>query len=150
MRRAYLPPVSLVRLIWFLTILALAWSPLATIGTAPASAMAHHAAMRADAAQMTGHDMAGSEMATHDMTRDDPMATMPHCEDRDGTSKDQPCRSGDCLMACAAVLAIAVPDGQFGPRVLARGLLQQGAPVAVPHGLVPEAATPPPRRFLKL
>src|SRR5687768_10350767 len=102
---AYLRRVSLTRLIRFLTIVALALSPLATFVAAPASAMAHHAAMATD-----GHQMAGHEMPGHDMT--DEASTS--CQDMHGQSKDQPCRSGDagdCMKACAAVPAIPAVGG---------------------------------------
>ena len=45
---AYLRPVSLTRLIRFLTMLALVLSPLAAFVASPASATAHHAAMASD------------------------------------------------------------------------------------------------------
>ena len=133
-RGAYLRGVSLTRLIRFLAIFALVLSPLAMLGAAPASAMTHHAAMAA------GHDMAV----------DLSMAAMSHCQDMDGTSKDQPCESGDCLTACAAVPAIPAVGGQLEPHALVHGPRQLPALVSVPHGLVPEAATPPPRGFLTI
>ena len=141
---AYLRRVSLTRLIRFLTILALALSPLAAIGGAPALAMSH-SAMAADGGQMAGHRMAG-----HDMKADLSMAAMSHCEDMDDKSKDQPCDSGDCVTACAAVPAIPAVGGQLEPHSLAHGPRQPPALVSVPHGLVPEAATPPPRALLKI
>ena len=139
-QRAYLRGVAFAYLIRFLTILALALSPLAALGTAPASAMSHHAAMSDDAPQMTNHKMAG-----HEIAGDAAMATMSHCNDMDGKSKDEPCRSGDCLVACAAVPAIPAVGGALEPHALVHGLLQQPALVSIPHGRVPEAATPPPR-----
>ena len=145
--QAYLRSVALAHLIRFLTILALALSPLAALGTAPASAMSHHAAMSADApsGQIAGHQMAG-----HQMAGDAAMATMSHCKDMDGKSKDEPCRSADCLVTCAAIPAIAAVGGALEPHALVHGLLQQPALASVPHGLVPEAATPPPRGLLKI
>lgn len=149
-QRAYLRPVLFASLARFLTILALALSPLAALGTAPASAMSHHAAVSADAPPMTSHKMAGHQMAGHKMAGDDAMATMAHCKDMDGKSKDEPCRPGDCLVACAAVSAIPPVGGALEPHALVHGLLPQPALVSVPHGLVPEAATPPPRGLLKI
>ncbi|HEY0113373.1 MAG TPA: hypothetical protein VGB59_09525 [Allosphingosinicella sp.] len=144
--RAYLRGVAFAHLIRFLTILALALSPLAALGTGPASAMAHHAAMSADAPQMTSHQMAG-----HEMSGDTAMATMAHCKDMDGTSKDEPCRSADCLVACAAAVpAIPAISGALEPHAPEHGLVQEPALVSVPHGLVPEAATPPPRVLPKI
>jgi hypothetical protein len=144
-QRAYLRAVTFDHLMRFLTILALALSPLAGLGTAPASAMSRHAAMSADAPKMMSHQMAG-----HDMAGDSAMATMAHCKDRDGQPKDEPCPSGGCLVACAAVPAIPAVSGALEARGLVHGLVQQPALVSVPHGLVPEAATPPPRGLLKI
>lgn len=144
---AYLRPVLLTRLIRFLTILALAFSPLATVSAAPAS-MAHHEAMAGSDSQMTGHQMQG-----HDMAADASMAAMPGCQDMDGQSKDQPCgsgASGDCVKACAAVPAIPAVGGQLEPQILSHGPQRIPTLVSVPHGLVPEAATPPPRGYLKI
>ena len=137
--------MAFAHLIRFLTILALALSPLAALGTAPASAMSHYAATSADAPQMTNHQMVG-----HQMTGDAAMGTMEHCKDMDGKSKDEPCRSADCLVACAAVPAIPAVGGGLEPHAPVHGLVQQPALVSVPHGLVPEAATPPPRVLLKI
>jgi hypothetical protein len=92
--------------------------------------------------QMSGHDMAG-----------DASMAMPGCQDMDGQSKDQPCGtgdSGDCVKACAAVPAIPAAGGQLGTQILSHGPQRVPALVSVPHGLVPEAATPPPRGFLKI
>ena len=135
-RGDYLRGVSLTRLIRLLAIFALVLSPLAMLGAAPASAMTHHGAMAVEG----GHDMA-SDLA---------MAAMSHCQDMDGASKDQPCESGDCLTACAAVPAIPAVGGQLEPHALAHGPRQPPALVSVPHGLVPEAATPPPRPLLNI
>ena len=132
---AYLRRVSLTRLIRFLTILALVLSPLAMVGPSPASAMANHAAMAAN-----GHAMPGRDMASNAA-----MAAMSHCQGMEGKSKDQPCDSGDCLEACAAVPAIPAVGGQLEPHALAHGPRQLPALVSAPHGLDPEAATPPPR-----
>ena len=137
---AYLRRVSLTRLIRFLTIFALVLSPLAMIGAAPASAMAHHAAMVADGHQMAGHDMAGDLSA----------AAMSSCKDMDGKSKDQPCGSSDCVTSCAAVPAIPAIGGQVEPHPLAHGPRQLPALVSIPRGLVPAAETPPPRALLKI
>lgn len=145
---AYLRPVLLTRLIRFLTILALASAPLASFVAAPASATAHHAAMAASSHQMAGHEMPG-----HDMAGDASMAAMAACQGMDEGSKDQPCGSGDpadCVKACAAFPAIPAVGGQLGPQVLNHGPQQAPTLVSVPHGLVPEAATPPPRRLLKI
>lgn len=147
---AYLRPVLFARLIRFLTILALGLAPLAT-GAAMAPAMAHHEMMTADGPQVTGHEMAGHEIISdHDATVEASMAGMPHCNDMDGKSKDEPCRSGDCMVACAAVPAVATAAGEIEPHALPHGLLQQPALVLVPHSLVPEAATPPPRGLLEI
>lgn len=143
---AYLRPVLFARLIRFLTILALALSPLAAVGVASAPAVAHPAAMAADAPQMTGHEMSGD----HDMTSEASMAGMPHCKAMGGNAKDEPCRSDDCMVACAAVPAIAAAAGELEPHPLPDGLLQQPALVLVPHSLVPKAATPPPRGLLEI
>jgi|GEM_PF-6249366 len=140
-RGAYLRAVPFVRLMRFLTIFALMLAPLGMIGAAPA--MAHQAAM-AD----TGHRMAGDAMPGHEMTAS--MTAMAHCKDMDKKSEDQPCDSSDCVMACAAVPAIPAVGGQLEPHALTPGPLQQPALVSVPHGLVPEAATPPPRRLLNI
>jgi hypothetical protein len=145
---AYLRRVSLTRLIRFLTILALALSPLATFVAAPASATAHHAAMAT-----SGHQMAGHEMPGHDMAGGTSMAAMAACQDMEGQSKGQPCGSGDsgdCMKACAAVPAIPAVGGQLGPPFLDHGPQRVPTLVSVPHGLVPEAATPPPRGLLKI
>ena len=144
---AYLRRVSLTRLIRFLTILALALSPLATFVAAPASATAHHAAMAAE-----GHRMAGHEMPGHDKAGDASMAAMQLCKDMGDQPMDQPCGSGDsdCVKACAAVPAIPAVGGQLEPQLLSHGPQQVPALVSVPHGLVPEAATPPPRGLLKI
>ncbi|HET9639585.1 MAG TPA: hypothetical protein VFP12_10290 [Allosphingosinicella sp.] len=141
---AYLRPVLLTRLIRFLAILALAMSPLAAIGVAPASAAAHHAGMTASASQTADH-----QMMSHDMAGD---ASRAACQDMDGKSKDQPCGSDsrDCVKACAAVPAIPAVGGQLGPQLLDHGPQRVATLVSVPHGLVPEAATPPPRGLLKI
>jgi hypothetical protein len=148
--RAYLRRVAFAHLIRFLTILALALSPLAGLGTAPASAMSHHAAMSVDAAQTMSHQMAGHQTAGHEMASRVATATMAHCKDMDGESKDEPCRSADCLVACAAVPAIPAVGGGLEPHALVHRLVEQPALVSVPRGLVPEAATPPPRGLLKI
>ena len=142
---AYLRPVLLTRLIRFLTILALAFSPLATASAAPVS-MAHHAAMAASGSQIADHQMSG-----HDMAGGASMA-MPGCQDMGGTPMDQPCGSsdGDCVKACAAVPAITAIGGQLEPQILGHGPQRVPTLVSVPHGLVPEAATPPPRGLLKI
>jgi hypothetical protein len=145
---AYLRRVLLTRLIRLLTILALAFSPLATVSAAPASAAAQHTAMMASDSQMTGHQMRG-----HDVGGDASMAAMAACHGMDGKSKDQPCGSGDsgdCVKACAAVPAIPAVGGQLGPQILSHGPQRVPTLVSVPHGLVPEAATPPPRGILKI
>jgi hypothetical protein len=144
---AYLRRVSLTRFIRFLTVLALVLSPLATFIATPASASAHHAAMAAE-----GHRMAGHEMPGHDKAGDASMAAMHLCEDMGNQPMDQPCGSGDsdCVKACAAVPAIAAVGGQLEPQLLSHGPQQMPALVSVPHGLVPEAATPPPRGLLKI
>lgn len=147
---AYLRPVLLTRLFGFLTILALALSPLATFVAAPASATAHHAAMAADGHEMPGHEMPGHKMPGHDMAGDAAMAAMQLCKDMGDKPVDQPCGSGDCVKACAAVPAIPAVGGQLGPQVLSHGPQQVPALVSVPHGLVPEAATPPPRGVLNI
>ena len=139
---AYLRPVLLMRLIRFLTIVALALSPLATFVAAPASATAHHAAMAASSQQMTGHEMPG-----HDMAGD---ASMTGCKDMGDQPMDQPCGSGDCVKACAAVPAIAAVGGELEPQILSHGPQRVPTLVSLPHGLVPEAATPPPRGLLKI
>jgi hypothetical protein len=141
---AYLRPVSLTRLIRFLTILALALSPLAPFVAAPASAAAHHAAMAADGHKMAGHEMPGQAKAG--------AASMDLCGDMGDQPMDQPCGSGDsdCVKACAAVPAIPAVGGQLEPQVLSHGPQRMPALVSVPHGLVPEAATPPPRGFLTI
>ena len=72
------------------------------------------------------------------------------CQDRSGPTKDQPCETSECLTACAAVPAIPAVGGNLEPHALAQGPRQSPALVSVPHGLVPEAATPPPRRFLTI
>lgn len=136
---AYLRPVLLTRLLRFLTMLALVLSPLATFVAAPASATT------AGSHQMTGHEMPG-----HDMDGDASMAAVPKCQDMNGQSKDQPCGSGDCVKACAAVPAIPAVGGQLEPQLLSHGPQQVPTLVSVPHGLVPEAATPPPRGFLTI
>ncbi len=145
--RAYMRRVSLTRFIRFLTILALALSPLATFVAAPASATAHHSAMAAGSHQMTGHEMPG-----HDMAGDASMPAMQLCKDMGNKSMDQPCGSGDgdCVKTCAAVPAIPAVGGQLGTRILSHGPQRIPALVSVPHGLVPEAATPPPRGLLKI
>lgn len=145
---AYLRRVLLTRLIRFLTILALAFSPLAAVGVAPASAAAHHAAMTASVSQTADHQMMG-----HDMAGDASVAEMAACQEMDGRSNDQPCGSGDtggCFKACAAVPAIPAVGGQVEPQVLDHGPQRVPTLVSVPHGLVPEAATPPPRGLLKI
>ena len=143
---AYLRRVSLTRLIRFLTILALALSPLATFVAAPASATAHHAAMAAEGHRMAGHEMPGDEAG------DASMAAMQLCKDMGDQPMDQPCGSpdSDCVKACAAVPAIPAVGGQLEPQVLSHGPQRMPALVSVPHGLVPEAATPPPRGLLKI
>jgi hypothetical protein len=143
---AYLRRVSLTRLIRFLTILALAFSPLATVSAMPVSAAAaHHAATTASASQTADHHMAG-----HETPGDASTASMPGCQHMDGKSEDQPCGSGDCAKACAAVPAIPAMWGQLEPQVLSHGPQRVPTLVSVPHGLVPEAATPPPRSVLKI
>lgn len=144
---AYLRRVLLTRLIRFLTILALAISPLATVSAASAST-AHHEAMAASGAHTAEHRMQG-----HVMAADASMAAMPGCPDMEGNPKDQPCGSGaagDCIKACAAVPAIPAFGGQLEPQILSHGPQRVPTLVSVPHGLVPEAATPPPRGLLKI
>ena len=138
----YLRPVSVTRLIRFLTLLALALAPHASMGGAPAAAAVNHAAMAAESHRMTGHAMAG-----HDMAHD---AATAVCDDMDGKSNDQPCGSADCAKACAAYPAIAAVGGQLQPYVLLHGPPLQPALVSVPQGLVPEAAIPPPRALPKI
>ena len=140
---AYLRHVSLTRLIRFLTILALVLSPLAAFVSAPASATAHHTAMAADGHQMAGHEMARDASMPA-------MPAMPHCKGMGEPSKEQPCGSGDCVKACAAVPAIPAIGGQLDPHALSHGPQLVPALVSVPHGLVPEAATPPPRKLLTI
>lgn len=143
----YLRRVLFARLIRFLTLLALAFLPLATVSAAPASAAAHHSAMMASGSQTADHQVQGHAMAEH------ASMAMPACQDMDGKSKDQPCGSGDsgdCVKACAAVPAIPAVGGQLEFHALIHGPRQLPALVAVPHGLVPEAATPPPRGSLKI
>lgn len=144
---AYLRRVLFARIIRFLTILALAMSPLATFVAAPASATAHHAAMAAGSHQMTGHEMTG-----HDMAGDSSTAMVSLCKDMGETPNDQPCGSGDgdCVKACAAVPAIPAAGGDLEPQAISHDRQLLPALVSVPHGLVPEAATPPPRGFLKI
>src|SRR5687767_7107611 len=116
---AYLRPVLLTRLIRFLTILALALSPLATVSAAPASAAAHHATMTASDSQTAHHRMQGHDMA------DAASMAMATCQGMDDESKDQPCgsgNSGDCVKACAAVPAIPAVGGQLEPQILNHGL----------------------------
>ena len=132
---AYLRAVSLTRLIRFLTIFAVMFAPLGMIGAAPAMAG-------------TGHQMMGHTMPAHEMNAS--MAAMAHCKDMDKKSEGQPCGSGDCVKACAAVPAIPAMGGQLEPHALAHGPQLLPALVSVPHGLVPEAATPPPRSLLKI
>jgi hypothetical protein len=134
--------VSLTRLLELLTILALALSPLATFVAMPASASAHHAAMAAE-----GHRMAGHEVPGHDMAGAASMAAKAHCSEMGEQPMDQPCRSGDsdCVKACAAVPAIPAVGDQVEPQVPSHGPERMQALLSVPHGLVPEAATPPPR-----
>lgn len=144
---AYLRRVSLTRLIRFLTILALALSPLASFVATPASATAHHATMA------TSHQMAGHAMPGHDMAGDASMAAAQLCKDMGDTPSDQPCGSGDssdCVKACAAVPALPAVGGQLEPQILSHGPQRVPTLVSVPHGLVPEAATPPPRGLLKI
>lgn len=139
---AYLRRVSFAPIIRFLTILALALSPLAA--GAPASAMTHQAAMAAGASAMAGHQTTGHKMAAASMT------AMPGCEDMDGRPKDRPCGSSDCMVACAAVPALPAAGGQLEPQAPLHGPEMVPTLVPVPNGLVPEAATPPPRGFLTI
>jgi hypothetical protein len=144
---AYLRHVSLTRLTRFLTILALALSPLAPFVAAPASATAHHAAMAAEGHQMAGHEMPGDDKAGAAS-----MAAMQLCTDMGDQPMDEPCGPSDaeCVKACAAVPAIPAVGGQLEPQVLSHGPQRVPALVSVHHGLVPEAATPPPRGLLKI
>lgn len=123
-----------MRLIRFLTMLALLLAPLAMFGGSPASATVRHS-MAADHHQMADHAVAG----------DASMAAMSACQDKEGTAKDRPCETSDCLTACAAVSAIPAVGGNLEPHLSAHGPRQLPALISVPHGLVPEAATPPPR-----
>lgn len=138
--RAYLRYVSPAYLIRLLMIVALTLSPLVALGTAPASAMVNHAAMSADASQITSH-----QMASHDMAGETAAATIADCKNSSGNSKDGPCPSADCLVACAAVSAIPAVGGQLEPQSMVHNLSRQPALVALPHGFMPKAATPPPR-----
>ena len=144
---AYLRRVSLTRLIRFLTILALVLSPLATFVASPASATARHAAMTASSHQMAGHEMPG-----HDMAGGASMAAMPLCKDMGDTPNDRPCGfgDGDCVKACAAVPAIPAMGGHLEPHAPPHGPQLIPALVSVPLGLVPVAATPPPRGLLTI
>ena len=118
---AYLRGVSLTRLIRFLTILALVLSPVAMLGGGPAQASSHHMMMASQAADMA----------------------MEHCHDAGEKSKDRSAPSMDCAMACAAMMP-ELGDQLDGLPSVPAGL-QAPAPVTVGHGLVPEAADPPPR-----
>ena len=139
---AYLRRVSLTRLIRFLAVLALIVSPLATFVAMPGSARANHAAMAAG-----DHWMAGHEMAGHGKPGNASTAPMQPCNDMGGKPTDRPCgpADSDCAKACAAVPAIPAVGGQVEPQVSTKGLRRMPALVSAPHGLAPEAATPPPR-----
>ena len=143
---AYLRGVSLTHLIRFLTILALALSSLAPLVATPASAAAHHSAMA------TSHQMAGHEMPGHDMAGDASRAAMRLCKDLGDAPTDRPCGSGDeeCVEACAAFPGIPAVSGGLEPHAVPHAAQLLPALVSVPHGLVPEAATPPPRGLLRI
>ncbi|QAY77561.1 hypothetical protein [Sphingosinicella sp. BN140058] len=62
-----------------------------------------------------------------------------HCAPR---PKKAPARSPDCALACAALPALGAMLVHPAPLPVR---LDPPAPSAEPHGLHPEAATPPPR-----
>jgi hypothetical protein len=119
----------------FLALLAVLLSPLSMI--APS-----HAMMATAAAKPTEMHGADHEAAVDADQASEEMAASSHCapaEDQDGSP---PGRSPDCAIACAAL-----PSGGAGLKArapLARTIAPL-PPAAEPHGLDPEAATPPPR-----
>jgi hypothetical protein len=72
-------------------------------------------------------------------------ASMPmeHCPDQ-APRHDQG-GIAECTMACAAALP-AIPTKQDAPLVVA-SVPSQASPTRHLHGLDPETATPPPRRY---
>jgi hypothetical protein len=122
---AHLARMPVVRLLRFLTILAVLLAPVGMMGGAPAQAMGHHASAGIlDGAAMTGmDDCAGMQKA-------------------DGKPHRQPSQKHDCMMACAAIPAFAseLPAKPLAP------IAAEPVPLSTfDHGLTPEAATPPPR-----
>jgi hypothetical protein len=110
-------PAGLLRI---LTLLALLLAPLTMIGG--------HAAMAAPA-PATAHQM--------------DMATAPdHCAGMNPGSKARPGSGIDCTIACAALPAIGAP---FPVPLLFPALAEPAPRIAARVGIVPEAATPPPR-----
>jgi hypothetical protein len=105
----------MTRLIRLAIMLAVLLAPLAMIGGAPARAAAHHAAAP---------------------------QTADHCAGMQKNSKEQPAQSRDCMVACAAIIAMS---SEIDAHLPAPAVAQAIAPATSGHGLEPEAETPPPR-----
>ena len=73
----------------------------------------------------------------------DTMASMDHCAGMDEPSQDRPGADIDCMMVCAAVPPPLAP--RLDSHTVAPAALPHFAVATAPHGLDPEAETPPPR-----
>lgn len=119
---AYLSSMFAQILLRLLTLVALILSPVAM--TASASARAPHHAKSVEVVAA-------------------PTDATGHCADMDKQSKDQPGPSTDCMMACAAM--VPAPGAQLDVPGLLPASVEWLPLKSFPHGLEPEAATPPPR-----
>ena len=121
--RAYVPVMP--RILRLLALLAVLLSPLSMIVHAPAmAAMTEASAATPDQAAATHQ----SAMANH---------CAPQEQDQ-----QSPARSPDCALACAALPSGSVLLTMRAPLPAPRDPLPL---LTEPHGLDPEAATPPPR-----
>ena len=119
-RGAYLPRVSITRLMRFLTIFAVLLSPISMVGGTAAQAMGHGTAAEHESAE----------------------TPMPHCADMDDKSKGDVRASIDCTIACAALISEL---SRVDAPALALTPMHRPVVNVTVRGLRPEAATPPPR-----
>ena len=125
--RAYVPVMP--RILRLLALLAVLLSPLSMIVHAPAMAAMTEAPA---ATAANGHHQAAG---THQS------AMANHCAPQE-QDEQSPARSPDCALACAALASGSALLTMRAPLLAPRDPLPL---LSEPHGLDPEAATPPPR-----
>ena len=119
--RGYWPGMVAMRLLRFLTLIALL--------VAPVGMMSGHAAMAMSRATIDGHHMAAT--------------TAPdHCAGMDQPSKKSSDGSIDCTISCSA---LPTADPQIAAHPLAAASVPHVLLSESVHGLQPEADPPPPR-----